>query len=65
MRRLSVRSGDNPAQATSELDQGLAFLSLFDAAFLTSRVDPEFTSIHLTLGLSRVLSAPKPGLESV
>ena len=49
--RFAARQNSDPAQATTELDQGLALISLFDAAFLTTRVDPDFASVHQTLGI--------------
>jgi hypothetical protein len=47
-RRLNMGKGEVSA---SDLDQALALLGLFRAGYLTSEGGPEFTSVHLTIGL--------------
>jgi hypothetical protein len=62
IRRFAARHNNDLAQATNELDQGLALVSLLDAAFLTTRIDPGFKSAHQTVGIvARPVAAdPKP-----
>ncbi|GAC1470883.1 MAG: hypothetical protein NVSMB9_16430 [Isosphaeraceae bacterium] len=39
------------AEAAHDLDQALSLMNLFDLAFLTSSVEPDFHAIHRSLGL--------------
>jgi hypothetical protein len=51
VRRLAVRHGRSETDAARELDQALPLIDLFDAAFVTSTIDPDFARIHRTLGV--------------
>jgi hypothetical protein len=50
-RRSAQRQHRSLEEAARDLDQALAFIALFDSAYVTSTVDPAFTSVHRTLGL--------------
>jgi hypothetical protein len=48
---LAARQGRPEADAARDLDQALALIDLFEAAYLTTAVEPDFTSAHRALGL--------------
>jgi hypothetical protein len=50
-RRLAARRNRPEADAARDLDQALALIDQFEAAYLTTAVDPAFTAVHRTLGL--------------
>ncbi|MCA1685597.1 MAG: hypothetical protein LC745_06345, partial [Planctomycetia bacterium] len=50
-RRIAAEHHRTPQAAARDLDEILALLDLFEAAFLTSSIDPEFRHVHRTLGL--------------
>ncbi|MFO0909939.1 MAG: hypothetical protein U0794_16585 [Isosphaeraceae bacterium] len=49
--RLLNRAKPESNDAGRDLDQVLELVHLFRAAYLTSTLDPSFTSVHRTLGL--------------
>jgi hypothetical protein len=50
-RRSAERQHRPVDEAARDLDQALALIDLFDSAYLTSTIDPTFSSVHRTLGL--------------
>lgn len=50
-RRLAPRQNRPEADAARDLDQALALIRLFDAAYFTTSIDPAFTGVHRALGL--------------
>jgi hypothetical protein len=58
-RRSALRQNRPEADAARDLDQALALIHLFDAAYATSAVDPDFRGVHRTFGLV-TLPAPLP-----
>ena len=50
-RRSAERQHRPLDDATRDLDQALALIDLFDAAYLSSTIEPSFTRAHRTLGL--------------
>jgi len=50
-RALAARRGSPEAEARRDLDQALALMALFRAAYVTAEIDPHLTSAHHTLGL--------------
>lgn len=59
-RLLAAREGRPEADARHDLDQVLALVHLFEGAFATSAIDPNFTSVHRTLGLIARDPIPQP-----
>ncbi len=58
-RRLAARQHRTESDAARDLDQVLALIDLFDAAFFTTTVAPDFNKVHHALGLVR-LSGDRP-----
>ncbi len=56
---LAERQHRSETDAGRDLDQVLSLINLFDAAFFTTKVAPDFTSVHHSLGLVR-LPAHRP-----
>ncbi len=52
--RMAARQNRPEAEAAADLDQALALIAVFDAAFATSVAEPGFTGIHRTFGLVSV-----------
>jgi hypothetical protein len=50
-RRQAARQNRPEADALRDVDQALALIDLFEVAYLTSAIDPAFTSVHRALGL--------------
>jgi hypothetical protein len=53
-RRMAERQGKDEGQAARDLDHALALIRLFDAAFVTSAVEPGFRGVHRSLGFVSV-----------
>lgn len=51
-RRVAERQQSPPDQAARDLDQALAFIRLFDAAYFSTSADPGLTHVHRILGLT-------------
>lgn len=58
-RLLAERQHRPEPDASVDLDQILGLIDLFDAAFLTSKVAPDFSGVHHCLGLVRIVE-PRP-----
>jgi hypothetical protein len=52
--RMAARQNRPVRDTARDLDQVLALIALFDASFLTSAVDPDFSRVHRTLGLVKM-----------
>lgn len=57
-RRMAARQDRPDPEAGRDLDQALALIDLFDAAFLTSSVAPDFSRVHRAIGLVRLRPPP-------
>ena len=58
-RRLAARRDRPPADVARDLDRALSLLGLFDAAFVASEVDADFTRVHRRFGLVRTNAGPE------
>jgi hypothetical protein len=53
-RRMAARQHRPEVETARDLDQALALIHLFDAAFLTSAIEPGFEGVHRSLGLVKL-----------
>lgn len=58
-RRMATRQNRSEPEAARDLDQVLALIRPFDAAFFTSKVEPGFEGVHRSLGLVKLPSASR------
>ena len=58
-RQMAARQNRTEADAARDLDQALALIHLFDAAFLTSQVDQAVTRVTHKIGLVNLSDRPK------
>jgi hypothetical protein len=59
-RRLAKGKGASDASAARDLDEALALFRLFRAGFAVSRIEPDYSSAHRTLGLLSRDPLPQP-----
>jgi uncharacterized protein DUF3352 len=60
-RRLAARHKQPEADARRDLDQALALIRLFEGAYVTSAIAPDFSHVHHTLSL---VARPSPSRAS-
>jgi hypothetical protein len=59
-RRMAAAQKRPEPESARDLDEALALVELFDAAFFTSQVEQGFTAVHRKLGLVKLPSPARP-----